>query len=53
MPNPKACAWYNVDYDKWVKQTTKQIKQHIDLPIEVRIEVSVVNAIAGKLFRSF
>ena len=40
MPNPKACAWYNVDYNKWVKQTTKQIKQHIDLPIEVRIKGS-------------
>lgn len=40
MPNPKACVWYDIDYDKWVKQTTKKIKQYCDLPIEVRIKGS-------------
>lgn len=38
MPNPKACKYYNVDYDTWVKETTEEIKKHIDLPIEVRIK---------------
>lgn len=40
MPNPKACKYYNVDYDTWVNQTTEKIKQFIDLPIEVRIKGS-------------
>ncbi len=40
MPNPKACKFYNVDYDKWVEETTAQIKTNIDLPIEVRIKGS-------------
>lgn len=36
MPNPKACKYYNVDYDTWVSQTKANIAKHIDLPIEVR-----------------
>jgi hypothetical protein len=40
MPNPKACKFYNVDYDTWVKETEEKIKKHIDLPIEVRIKGS-------------
>ena len=43
MPNPKACRWYNVDYDKWVKTTKETIKKYIDLPIEVRIKGSRVS----------
>lgn len=38
MPNPKACKYYNIDYDTWVKTTTEEIGKHIDLPIEVRIK---------------
>lgn len=40
MPNPKACRYYNVDYDDWVKEITNQIKKYIDLPIETRIKGS-------------
>ena len=40
MPNPKACKWYGIDYDKWVEDTTNTIKEQIDLPIEVRIKGS-------------
>lgn len=40
MPNPKACRFYNVDYDQWVEETTTQIRQHCNLPIEVRIKGS-------------
>jgi hypothetical protein len=40
MPNPKACKFYDVDYDKWVEETTNQIKENIDLPIEVRVKGS-------------
>ena len=36
MPNPKACKYYNVDYDTWVSQTKADIEKHIDLPIEIR-----------------
>lgn len=40
MPNPKACKYYGIDYDEWVKQTTADIKKYSDLPIEVRIKGS-------------
>ena len=40
MPNPKACKWYNIDYDKWVKDTKEQIAKYSDLPVEVRIKGS-------------
>ena len=40
MPNPKACKFYNIDYDTWVKDTQEKIKSHIDLPIEIRIKGS-------------
>jgi len=40
MPNPKACRYYDVDYDEWVRQTQDAIKRNIDLPIEVRIKGS-------------
>lgn len=40
MPNPKACNFYNVDYEQWVDDTTKKIKEYSDLPIEVRIKGS-------------
>ena len=40
MPNPKACRYYGIDYDTWIKETEEKIKQHSDLPIEVRIKGS-------------
>jgi hypothetical protein len=40
MPNPKACKYYGVDYDKWVKETEEKIKQYSNLPVEVRIKGS-------------
>lgn len=40
MPNPKACKWYNIDYDKWVTETKEQIAKYSDLPVEVRIKGS-------------
>ena len=40
MPNPKACKYYGVDYDTWVKETQEKIKQYSDLPVEVRIKGS-------------
>jgi hypothetical protein len=40
MPNPKACKFYDVDYDTWVAETTEQIKKYSNLPIEVRIKGS-------------
>ena len=40
MPNPKACKFYDVDYDTWVANTTAQIKKYSNLPIEVRIKGS-------------
>ena len=42
MPNPKACKWYNVDYDAWIENTKTEITKYIDLPIEVRIKGSRV-----------
>ena len=38
MPNPKACKYYDVDYDTWVRETTDTISKNIDLPIEVRMK---------------
>jgi hypothetical protein len=38
VPNPKACRYYGLDYDQWMEETTKKIKDNIDLPIEVRIK---------------
>lgn len=40
MPNPKACKYYNLDYDTWVEQTKKDIAKYSDLPVEVRIKGS-------------
>lgn len=40
MPNPKACKWYNIDYDKWVTETKEQIAKYSDLPVEVRVKGS-------------
>lgn len=40
MPNPKACKYYDVDYDTWVRETSEKIKKVVDLPIEVRIKGS-------------
>ena len=42
MPNPKACRYYNYEYDKWVEETEREIKKYCDLPIEVRIKGSRV-----------
>lgn len=42
MPNPKACRYYNYDYEKWVEETEKEIKKHCDLPVEVRVKGSRV-----------
>lgn len=40
MPNPKACIWYGIDYDKWVKETQENIAKYSNLPVEVRIKGS-------------
>ena len=40
MPNPKACKYYGIDYDTWVKETEEKIKQYSNLPVEVRIKGS-------------
>lgn len=40
MPNPKACRYYNIDYDTWMAETTEKIKTYSDLPIEVRVKGS-------------
>lgn len=40
MPNPKACKYYDVDYETWVEQTKKTITEQIDLPVEIRIKGS-------------
>lgn len=40
MPNPKACKYYNVDFDNWVKNTKEQISKYSNLPVEVRIKGS-------------
>jgi hypothetical protein len=38
LPNPKACRYYNLDYDTWVAETTEKIKTYSNLPIEVRVK---------------
>jgi hypothetical protein len=43
MPNPKACKYYGVNYDTWVEQTNKTIKEVTNLPVEVRIKESRSN----------
>ena len=40
MPNPKACRYYNHDYDTWVTTIQEQIKKYCELPIEIRIKGS-------------
>lgn len=40
MPNPKACKYYNVNYDEWVKETENKLKEFSNLPVEVRIKGS-------------
>jgi hypothetical protein len=40
MPNPKACKWYKIDYDKWVENTKQQIAKYSNLPVEVRMKGS-------------
>ncbi len=40
LPNPKACRYYDIDCDQWIKETTEKIKTYSDLPIEVRIKGS-------------
>jgi hypothetical protein len=40
VPNPKATKFYNIDCDKWIADTTAEIKKYSDLPIEVRIKGS-------------
>lgn len=40
MPNPKACRYYDFDYNLWVDQTQKDIAKYSDLPVEVRIKGS-------------
>ena len=38
LPNPKACRYYGIDYDTWVKETTANIEKCSNLPIEVRVK---------------
>jgi hypothetical protein len=38
LPNPKACKYYNLDYDTWVAETTEKIKTYSNLPIEIRVK---------------
>ena len=40
LPNPKACRYYNLDYDTWIAETTEKIKTYSNLPIEVRVKGS-------------
>ena len=40
MPNPKACNYYDIDYDKWVEQTKREITKYSNLPVEIRIKGS-------------
>ncbi len=40
LPNPKACRYYDIDCDKWIAETTEQIKTYSNLPIEVRVKGS-------------
>lgn len=38
LPNPKACRYYNLDYNIWIAETTEKIKTYSNLPIEVRVK---------------
>jgi len=38
LPNPKATRFYDIDYDQWVFETIRSIKDFSDLPIETRIK---------------
>lgn len=40
MPNPKACRYYDIDFDTWEKETVEKIKTFSNLPIEVRVKGS-------------
>lgn len=40
IPNPKACKFYGIDQELWVKETVEKIKASVDLPIEKRIKGS-------------
>lgn len=40
MPNPKACRYYDYDYDSWVENTEKEIRKYSNLSIEVRVKGS-------------
>lgn len=40
LPNPKACRYYNINFDLWISETTEKIKTYIDLPIETRVKGS-------------
>jgi hypothetical protein len=40
VPNPKATNFYNIDCDKWIADTSAEIKKYSNLPIEVRIKGS-------------
>lgn len=40
MPNPKACRYYDIDFETWKNETIEKIKTYSDLPIEVRIKGS-------------
>jgi len=40
MPNPKACRYYNIDFNEWKCATKQHLSELIDLPIEVRIKGS-------------
>lgn len=40
LPNPKACRFYDIDCDKWIEETTEQIKKYSNLPIEIRVKGS-------------
>lgn len=36
LPNPKACRYYDIDCETWIKETTEKIRTYSDLSIEVR-----------------
>jgi len=40
LPNPKACNFYNFDTQTWIDETSNQIKQFTDMPIEIRVKGS-------------
>jgi hypothetical protein len=40
LPNPKACRYFDIDCDTWIKETTEKIKTYSNLPIEIRAKGS-------------